>query len=423
MVYLYCRGSRAPSGRALTPHGGAMKRGRRLKGFAYSIGTGIFAVFLFMLFYFAANKNVAPFILILREVFPLYEDAPAAVVNLYAFGGLFDDIEEDGQTAQYDDSIETIPGDIDRASIEYDAEEGGDMGVAAETTEPANGIIGLKNVVYQPETELGTNENPQTDLLTKADMEKFKDFDYLKSALYTVDKRTVLLPEDINVDEFVHMNFKIGGGDGPKALIIHTHSQEAYRDSRARDLSDGIFLAGDRLAELLNTKYGIETLHDKTSYDIVDGESCVLGAYERMEESVAKILERYPGIELVIDLHRDGVADNVHFVTNVDGKPTAKIMFFNGLCRVLSDGELTPTSGLSNSYIKENLAFSLDLQLLANELFPGFTRKIYINAYRYSLHFKPKSVLVEVGAQTNTKEEALNAMEPLAEILAKTVKN
>ena len=52
---------------------------------------------------------------------------------------------------------------------------------------------------------------------------------------------------------------------------------------------------------------------------------------------------------------------------------------------------------------------------------PDFARKIYLNAYRFSLHMLPRSTLVEVGAQTNTKEEALRAMKPLAEILAKTL--
>ena len=33
----------------------------------------------------------------------------------------------------------------------------------------------------------------------------------------------------------------------------------------------------------------------------------------------------------------------------------------------------------------------------------------------------PRSTLIEVGAQTNTKEEIHNAMEPLAEILASVI--
>ncbi len=53
----------------------------------------------------------------------------------------------------------------------------------------------------------------------------------------------------------------------------------------------------------------------------------------------------------------------------------------------------------------------------AQAYFPGFTRKIYLKGLRYNLHLRPRSALIEVGAQTNTFEEALNAMEPLAELL------
>jgi len=61
------------------------------------------------------------------------------------------------------------------------------------------------------------------------------------------------------------------------------------------------------------------------------------------------------------------------------------------------------------------------MQVTANTLYPGFTRKVYLNAYRYSLHFMPKSMLIEVGAQTNTKQEALNAADLIAEIIARVV--
>ena len=61
------------------------------------------------------------------------------------------------------------------------------------------------------------------------------------------------------------------------------------------------------------------------------------------------------------------------------------------------------------------------MQILANKLYPGLNRKIYVNAYRYSLNMLPKSLLIEVGAQTNSKQEALNAIDFLADILAKVL--
>ena len=63
------------------------------------------------------------------------------------------------------------------------------------------------------------------------------------------------------------------------------------------------------------------------------------------------------------------------------------------------------------------ISFSLQMQLDAAAYYPGLTRKIYLKGFRYNLHLRPRSALIEVGAQTNTYEEARNAMEPLAELL------
>jgi stage II sporulation protein P len=114
------------------------------------------------------------------------------------------------------------------------------------------------------------------------------------------------------------------------------------------------------------------------------------------------------------------VEEDTHLVTTVNGKPTAKIMFFNGLCRTTASGDLT---SLTNPYLQDNLAFSLQMQLAAAEKYPGLTRKIYLKGYRYNMHYCPKSLLVEVGAQNNTFEEGMNAMEPLAELLAEVLES
>jgi stage II sporulation protein P len=102
----------------------------------------------------------------------------------------------------------------------------------------------------------------------------------------------------------------------------------------------------------------------------------------------------------------------------MNGAKMAQVMFFNGICRKIKNGELLPAAGLSSPYVQENLALSFKAQLMANDIFPNFTRRVYIQAYRYNLHMLPKSMLIEVGAQTNTEEEALNAVGPLAKILA-----
>ena len=249
-------------------------------------------------------------------------------------------------------------------------------------------------------------------------IERLRDFDYLLSNFYTVDSSTMIGPEQLNADDLLGRSMKIDRKQkGPKILIFHTHSQEEFADSIPGDPSTSIVGIGDYLTELLNQK-GIETIHDKGVYDIINGQLDRSNAYEYAEAGVRPILEANPTIEVAIDLHRDGVAEGTHLVTEVNGKPTAKIMYFNGLSRTRANGDITY---LPNPYIQDNLAFSLQMELASERMFPGFARHIYLRAYRYNLHLLPKSLLIEAGAQTNTVQEMKNAMEVLAETLCQVI--
>ncbi len=245
-------------------------------------------------------------------------------------------------------------------------------------------------------------------------IEKLRDFNYLVSTFYTVDSTTTIKPEQLRVDELLAKDMHINQNKkGPKVLIFHTHSQEEFADSVPGDAGTGIVGMGQYLAEKLNA-LGIETMHHNGVYDLVNGKLDRSKAYELSENGVREILNQYPSIEVVIDLHRDGVGENTHLVTEVDGKQTAKIMFFNGLSRTKTNGDI---AYLYNPYIQDNLAFSLQMQLASESLYPGLARRIYLKGYRYSLHMMPKSLLIEAGAQTNTIAEMKNAMDLLANIL------
>lgn len=245
-------------------------------------------------------------------------------------------------------------------------------------------------------------------------IEKLRDFDYLLSNFYTVDSSTMIGPEQLNVDDLLGRSMKIDTStQEPKVLVFHTHSQEEFADSTPGDPSTSIIGIGEYLVQLLNAK-GINTIHDTGVYDIINGELDRSNAYENAEAYIRPVLEANPTVEVVIDLHRDGVAEGTHLVTEVDGKPTAKIMYFNGLSRTRTNGDI---EYLFNPYIQDNLAFSLQMQLASESMYPGFARHIYLRGYRYNLHLMPKSLLIEAGAQTNTVEEMRNAMEVLAETL------
>lgn len=252
---------------------------------------------------------------------------------------------------------------------------------------------------------------PQID----TSMEKMMNYEYLLGTFYTVDSSTMADPELLNAQVLLEKNMKIDRSKkGPKVLVYHTHSQEAFADSVQGDESTTIVGMGNLLTELLNDTYGIETIHHKGVYDMVDGKLDRSMAYDLAEPEIQKILDENPSIEVVIDLHRDGVGEQTHLVTEIDGKQTAQIMFFNGMSRTKANGNI---GYLANPYIQDNLAFSLQMQLAAIEKYPGFTRHIYLKGYRYNMHFKPKSLLIEAGAQTNTVEEMRNAVTYLADVL------
>ena len=285
-------------------------------------------------------------------------------------------------------------------------------------------ILRVGDVIFQYETRsyLGVGGHFAGTFYTVDDVALFRDINRLRSSFYIVDRRTNITPDLFNVDRFMSHDLRLTPGvEGPQILIFHTHSNEMFADSR--DRSQGIMAAGARLAHVLEHRHGIRALHVTESFDIVNGESHIIGAYERMEPRIRQILAENPSIEVVIDLHRDGVPEHTRLVTDINGRPTAQIMFFNGLSRIYRDGVLTDIASLPNPYLDTNLAFSFRMQLAANALYPGISRKIYLNAFRYSLHMMPKSLLIELGAQTNTLQEALNAVEPLSDILASVLLN
>lgn len=259
--------------------------------------------------------------------------------------------------------------------------------------------------------ELKEAGSPAVDI----SLEQLKDFEYLIDHFYTVDSSTSVDPGLVNAEKLLSKDMKLHTEkNGPKVLIYHTHSQEAFADSAAGDVNGTIMGMGDYLAKLLNERYGIETMHHTGVYDLIDGKLDRSKAYQLAEPQIKNVLKENPGIEVVIDLHRDGVGKDRHLVTEINGKPTAQIMFFNGMSRTRANGNI---AYLANPYIEDNLAFSLQMQIAAAKAHPGFTRHIYLKSYRYNMHLVPKCLLIEAGAQTNTVEEMRNAMEILAETL------
>ena len=241
----------------------------------------------------------------------------------------------------------------------------------------------------------------------------YQDFDALIKEFYAVDATTQASPARLNLDSLLGKTMAITKNpDVPQILIYHTHSQETYADYGSENPEATIVSCGEYLAELLRDR-GWNVIHDTGTYDIQGGKLDRNRAYNYALDGITGILQEHPEIQVILDLHRDGVKEGTRLVSRVNGKDTARIMFFHGMSRT-PEGEI---AYLPNPHLKENLAFAFQMQFAAEELYPGYTRKIYLKGLRYNLHLRGRSALIEAGAQTNTLQEALNAMEPLAELL------
>lgn len=243
-------------------------------------------------------------------------------------------------------------------------------------------------------------------------MEKLADYDYVMKNFYEVHTNTTAGRELIDAEKFLKAELMLEKNeDEPQILIYHTHSQEEYAD-HLQNPEAVITGVGAYLKELLTAR-GYHVIHDTNVYDLRNGKLDRSRAYTYALDGINGILQDNPSIKVVLDIHRDGVPEGMHLVKEINGKPTAQIMFFNGLSQT-PEG---PIEYLPNPNREANLAFSFRLQLLAKRKYPGFTRKIYLKGLRYNQHVRARTALIEVGAQTNTFEEAKNAMEPLADIL------
>ena len=244
------------------------------------------------------------------------------------------------------------------------------------------------------------------------DLAQLKDYESLVGNFYAIDANTMIGSDQLSVDKFMEIDMTMAkqGGEGPQILIYHTHSQEAFADSVPGDVNTGIVGVGEYLTQVLTEQYGYRVLHHTGQYDVETRDN----AYSRALPEVEQLLAKNPSIQVVIDLHRDEVAQDTRLVTELQGRPTAKFMFFNGLSRTRKTGDI---DYLRNENQEANLAFSFQMQLKAAEYYPGLTRRIYLKGYRYNMHLCPRTLLVELGAQNNTYEEAINACDPLAHIL------
>lgn len=209
--------------------------------------------------------------------------------------------------------------------------------------------------------------------------------------------------------------------DGPQILIIHTHSSEAYTPDgidkyqssdtmRTEDPEYSVIRVGAELKTRLEEQ-GFNVIQDRGVYDYPS----YSGSYQRSGAAVEAYLEQYPGISIVIDLHRDyiGDGDTVYkTMAEVPGESSAQIMLLAG-----SD-EL----GLTHPNWRENLKLALFLQNAVNERYQTLMRPVALKQERYNMHLTSGSLILEVGSSGNTLQEALSAVRLFADAIAEPLK-
>lgn len=202
--------------------------------------------------------------------------------------------------------------------------------------------------------------------------------------------------------------------NAPQVLIVHTHSSEAYTQEsynryeesdpyRTEDKNYSVVRVGDALAEKLGG-YGLNVLHDREIYDYPS----YTGSYNRSGAAVEQYLAQYPGIAVVIDLHRDALGSgDVVYKTKADltGKSSAQVLFIVG----------TGENGLYHPNWRENLKLALYLQSAMDSRYPTLARPVSLVKERYNQHLSSGMLILEVGSTGNTLNEAIMAAELFGE--------
>lgn len=197
--------------------------------------------------------------------------------------------------------------------------------------------------------------------------------------------------------------------DEPAVLIFHTHTTETYEildrgfyavghKTRSNDSSQNMIRVGEEtVREIENAGYKV--IHDKEIHD-----GTYNGAYAHSRKSVEAYLKKYPSVKIVLDLHRDAIqrsdGTKIKPTATVDGKKAAQIMIISG-CQE----EGGPIEGFPNW--KKNLVFAVELQNTLEELFEGITRPLYFSPRKYNMDLTHCSLLVEIGSDANTLDEAV----------------
>ena len=232
-------------------------------------------------------------------------------------------------------------------------------------------------------------------------------------------KNSTGLSVDIKQELASSLELKIAKTSEPQVLIVHTHATESYmmeeRDyytaadaSRSTDNSKNVIKVGEIIAETLKNG-GIGVIHDKTQHD----HPSYNGSYTRAAKTINEYLNKYPSIKVVIDVHRDSIAmtgnDKAKPTAEINGKKAAQVMLVVG-------SETGSVTGFPNW--RQNFRLALRYQQTLEIMYPGLARQMLFASRKYNMNLTKGSMLLEVGTDSNTLEEACYSGELAGKALA-----
>lgn len=205
-------------------------------------------------------------------------------------------------------------------------------------------------------------------------------------------------------------------GGIPLVGIYHTHDYESYISEfpglrprsdeewqlvSSTDPDRNIIRVGRRLAERLCER-GVTVVHSpsRNAYTY-------LGAYAYSRKTAEYILDRFPTVQILLDLHRDAAPREVTTVA-IGGRTVARVAIVIG----------TGDRDLPHPRWQENLAWADRLHQAMNRRYPGLSRGIIRRNQRYNQDLRPGALLLEFGSAQNDMDEALRAADLVAGVLA-----
>lgn len=291
-----------------------------------------------------------------------------------------------------------------------------------------NYIFKEKEEIEKVQKDVGTQEEIAMDQIAEEynDISTFNDITaddikivaenemYQKLNICGVDITNYSTNRNIDFEAIINSEDKFFSKSIDEVLLYTTHTSESYANSQnyvfdytsPRRTTDGqynMLAVSSKLASNLNNK-GINTVCSLTPNDYGEYNS----AYTNSRQTFESLIAQNPNVAIAIDVHRDAIED-LDFAPNVElrGYKVASLMLVMGIGY---DGEYNP-------YYMENLKLALQIQILANKIYPGLFRPMIIRNSVYNQDIRANSFLVEVGASGNTLDEAILATRCLSNLL------